>query len=236
MFLGIRTRYWLFLAASLVLIAGMVYANMSPVFAVRQVICTGPFADRIDDDNVTALAIGVNIFRVDKSDLAGRLLVSDNIAGVCISASLPHGLCLDINRFDPAALVLFDGRMYGLDRHVRLIPFDNCWTDIDLPILTGLKIGRLFDAPPDFRVAEVLTGLQKAKDDYPDLYGRIAEVNFSDRVYLTIHLTTGSQRFLAISRGFEAQLIKLAAIGSIAARSDEGCYNLQYDDIVIRGK
>jgi hypothetical protein len=116
------------------------------------------------------------------------------------------------------------------------IPFDSSWEDIDLPVLTGLKFDRLFAAPNDFRVAGVISGLLKIQQYLPELHRQIAEIDFSDRVYVIIHLTTGSERFLAHSRDFVTQLGKLDAVVNSGTRSDGGCYNLTYERVIIREK
>ena len=94
----------------------------------------------------------------------------------------------------------------------------------------------MFDTPKDYRVAEVICGLEEIKDEMPELYRQIAEIDFSDRVYVNIYLTTGNDRYLAGSRDFAGQLIKLDMVNRTVARSDDGCYNLLFDGVVIKQK
>ncbi len=232
MFLGIRKKYWLFLAATAFIAALLVFVNFSPLFAVRRIQTAGPLANRIAAKQAADSAAG-SVFRFDRDRLAKQLLASDRVENVTVTLDLPHTVNAAINDFRPVALLPAD-RIYGLDRHCRVIPFDTSWESLDLPVLTGLKFDHVFDAPNDFRVANVIAGLTKIRESLPDLHRQIAEIDFSDRVYVIIHLTTGSERFLAHSRDFATQLAKLDAVVNSGTRSDGGCYNLTYENVVIR--
>jgi len=235
MFLGIRKKYWLFLGATALIVALLVFANFSPLFAVRRIRTAGPLAGRIAASKLAADSSRASVFRFDRDRLAKRLLKSDRVENVTISLDLPHTINATVNEFQPVALLL-SKIMYGLDRYCRVIPFDSTWESMDLPVLTGLKFDRIFEAPHDFRVAGVVAGLMEIRESLPDLHRQIAEIDFSDRVYVIIHLTTGSERFLAYSRDFSNQLAKLDAVVNSGTRSDGGCYNLTYDNVVIKEK
>ena len=235
MSLGIRKKYWWYLGATILLAGLMVFLHLSPVFAVKGAVMQGPFAERLDGLSQKYLNTGENIFRFDRSRLARDLLHQDKIGNVRLSLSLPNGIKGDVNRFEPVVLVMTD-QIYGLDRHCRLVPYDPAWKNLDVPVLTGLKVIGLFQVPDDFRVAEVINGLIEIENRMPDLYRQIAEIDFSDDVYVSIYLTTGTDRYLAVSRNFTAQLIKLDVVSRTVARSDDGCYNLLYDGVVIKQK
>lgn len=235
MFLGIRKKYWWFLLSTLTMVGLMIFLHLSPVFAVRQAELQGPYADKLDDISQDCAQSQENVFRLDKGKWAEMMLARENVENVRLSIRLPHSIKGEINRFDPAALIMTD-RLYGLDRFYRLIPYDSTWDKIDLPLLTGLKINGLFRAPQDYRVADILSGLMEIKDEMPELYRQIAEIDFSDDVYVSIYLTTGTDRYLAGSRNFVAQLIKLDIVNRTVARSENGCYDLLYDGVVVKLK
>jgi hypothetical protein len=213
----------------------MVVLHLSPVFAVRQAELKGPYADKLDDISRDCVQSQENIFSFDKEYWAETILARENVENVRLSIKLPCSIMGEINRFEPAALVMTD-RLYGLDRFCRLIPYDSTWDKIDLPLLIGLKINGLFRGPQDFRAVDVLSGLMEIKDKMPELYRQIAEIDFSDDVYVSIYLTTGTDRYLAGSRNFVAQLIKLDIVNRTVARSENGCYDLLYDGVVIKLK
>ena len=233
MFLGIRKKYWIFLGLTALMAGLTAFLQTSPVFAVREARVQGPFAEQLDMSSGELTPPGCNLFLLDREAMAENMLKHEQVDNVRLSLRLPGGINAQINRFEPAALVMAD-RLYGLDCHCRLIPYDPAWKEIDRPILTGLKFHRLFRAADDYRVAEVLAGLMKIKDKVPDLYRQIAEIDFSDRVYITVYLTTKTHRYLAASRDFTTQLIKLDAFSRAISGSDDGCYNLVYDGVVIK--
>ncbi len=235
MFLGIRKKYWLFLAGTASIAGVLVFLNFSPLFAVRRIQTTGPLANRVSPEKQAQNASAGTVFRFDRGELAKQLLHSDRVENVTVSLGLPHTIHATINEFQPVALLLA-GHVYGLDRYCRVIPYDSSWESLDFPVLTGLKFDRVFSAPNDFRVAGIIAGLTEIKESLPNLHRQIAEIDFSDRVYVIIHLTTGSERFLAHSRDFATQLAKLDAVVNSGTRSDGGCYNLTYDNVVIREK
>ena len=235
MFLGIRKRYWFVLIATAITAGAVVFASLSPVFAVRRIDLTGPFAAKLERMTQREMISPGSVFRIDKKELAEEMLLLDYIENVSLSLDFPYGIKGEINRFQPVALVLTDN-LYGLDQYCRLLPYDSAWTELDLPVLTGLGCNRLFRGPGDFRVANVVAGLREIELSLPDLYRQIAEIDFSDRVYVGIYLTTGSNRFTASSRDFASQLWKLEAVKDSAARSADGSYNLIYDGVVVKEK
>jgi len=233
MFLGIRKKYWLILAVSAAIMGVMAFFDFAPFFAARHITVEGPFADRLGDGLDISRQGAISVFRYDRAALARDMLASKHIENVRVSLDLPHSIIAAVNQFRPEALVLSDA-LYGIDRYSRLLPYDSSWEHIDLPILTGLDCGRIYTAPRDFRVAEVIAGLVEIRGRLPRLYRQIAEIDFSDRVYVIIHLTTGSERYRAHSIDFATQLGKLSAVVNSGTRSDDGYYNLTYDGVVIK--
>jgi hypothetical protein len=234
MFLGIRKKYWLYLASTVVLVGLMLFLNLSPVFAWRRTEVNGPYACRLEKVMQAGRWTQENLFRVDKHRVLEEALATEGIESIRIRLSLPDGIRAEVNRFEPVALVWGGGdRFFGLDRKCRLLPYDADWECIDLPVLTGLKCDRLFAPPSDFRVAEVISALETIRKDLPELHQQIAEIDFSDSVYVCLYMTSSQKRFLAKSINFASQLIKLHAISGITAWSEAGCCNLLYDDVVI---
>lgn len=235
MFLGIRRKYWLYLNAA-VLLAGLVlFLNLSPVFAWKRCNAHGPLSNKVEPvfaDNITQ---NQNIFQIDIKNILATGLAKKEIEKIGVRLTLPDGITAEVNRFEPVALVAGGNEnLMGIGCHCRLIPFDSEWADIDLPILSGLKLAGLFETPHDFRVAKVVKALNEIKKEAPKLYGQLAEIDFSDQVYLTLYLTSSKKRFRVMSNGLAGQILKLAAVGGVDDWSEGGCYNLIYDGLVIR--
>jgi len=233
MLLSVRGKYWGILLATLILAGGLVFVQLSPFFTFREAELRGPRAQNLSDVTNQWMRGGVNIFRLDRSSLVRTMLARQDIASVSLTMAFPGAIRAEVNHYAPVALVLADS-LYGLDCHSRLIPYDSAWEALDLPVITGLVCRRLFTVPDDLRTADVVEGLMQTRQEMPELYRQIAEIDFSDSLCVSIYLTTGAERFTAVSADFASQLAKLDAVRNSVSRSDGGCYDLQYDGVVIR--
>lgn len=233
MFLGIRKKYWAFLGVTLLLAGMMVFLQASPWFTIKTVNASGPYAETARQVADRCLTGTQNLFRFHKPDLVQQMMTEKHIAKVALSVRPFNGLKATVNCFEPVALVMGEN-LFGLDYFCRLLPYDSAWEKVDLPIMTGLPEAMLFTSPGDYRIANVVAGLVAIKNEIPDLFRQIAEIDFSDNVYVSVYLTTGNNRYLAGACDFTAQLIKLDAVSRTVARSDDGSYNLMYDGVVIK--
>ena len=235
MFLGIRKKYWYYLAGTLVMAATVIFVNYSPLFDLQEVRCQGPDAKRLKPVTEGLLNEAGNLFRLEGDSFLEKALEIKGISRVSFKLSPPHAIIAEVNRFEPVARV-WNGtdRMPGIDCYCRLVPYDQFWNEYDLPVLTGLKVGKMFEAPDDYRLMEVIAALQNIKDEQSELYNRIAEVNFSEGVYLNIFLKTSAAKYQAISHNLAGQLRKLPSASGLDNWAESGCYNLAYKDVVIR--
>jgi len=233
MFWGIRGKYWLCFAVTLLLTTGVVFAHLSPVFALRHTQVRGPYADKLKGLMQRRQQMRENLFAMNKDRLLSEALLPNEIGNVKLRLAIPGGLLTEVNRFQPVAL-LWKDQLLGIDRFCRVVPFDTAWKEMDLPILTGLAAGHLFEAPSDFRVAGIIAGLDSARQSLPDLYDQIAEIDFSDSLYIKIYMTTSAKKFLATSGDFVSQLVKMQAINNLQNWSDSVYYNLLYDGVIVR--
>ncbi|NMC44822.1 MAG: hypothetical protein GYA46_12960 [candidate division Zixibacteria bacterium] len=233
MILGVRKGYWLLLALALMVVGAIVFAQVSPLFAVKGLAVAGPHAESFTSVLRNRLLLEDNLFQLDKQRILGEAMRQDDIGNIAFHFSWSGVINAEVNRFEPVALI-GDREMAGIDRRGRMIPFDVEWGQVDLPILTGLKTRKLFEPPRDFRVMEVIAGLDSTRARMPAFYRQIAEVDFSDPTYLTVYLTSNTSRFLAVSRGFAQQMVKLYAVSGREDWCDGMVYNLAFDDVVIK--
>jgi cell division septal protein FtsQ len=233
MILGVRRHFWWLFAATLLLAAAAVFVRVSPIFAVKRSVLSGPLHEKAGAVSANCRLDRANLFAFDVNRFLNEVLAQDGIGRVTVTYAFPDGLRADINRFRPVALV-FGRTLQGLDRHCRLIPYDSAWDDLNLPILTGLRPGRLFSAPDDFRLPEIVSGLAQVAAVHPALARRIAEIDFSDSLFVTIRVTTGPEIYQAAGHDFARQLYKLQAVSRLLDTPDDGLYRLQYDGLVIR--
>ena len=133
MFLGLRKKYWYYLIASLLMIGLMVFFQLSPAFALKRIDWQGSFTKDLDKVSKDFLCPSQNLFRFDRKELAQTLLDREDIINAHLSLKFPDGIYGEINRFDPAALIIDNG-LYAFDRHCRLIPYESTWDEISLPV------------------------------------------------------------------------------------------------------
>ncbi len=233
MLFGVRTKFWWCLAATALLIGGVIFANVSSVFALQNCTVEGPLAEQLKASGIDSLQYGRNVFWLDSDAYMEKLLSFDRVDNVRLNLNLPTGISADINQFTPDALVLTN-EVYGLDKSCRILPYDSLWQTKNLPVFTGLPKVSMFSVPNDYRVAEVLGGLLTIREELPELFNQIAELDFSDKTYIKIYVTTSTETFLARSHEFDNQLYKLQAIMEVAASDANAIYNLSYDGVVIK--
>jgi len=223
------------LAATVILAAGMVFAQLSPVFALKRVELTGPLCENarvLMDDMVKEHP---HILSLNQGNLVRKLLAQNGIDNVSLDWMVPDGLTAKVNCFAPAALVLTgDGTIKALDKFGRLIPFDHEWADFDCPVLSGLPEGKLFEPLADYRLAEVIAVLNVIRDQNPGLYAMLAEFNFSDPVFIKLRTTVSHSVFLVRSHCLANQLRRLEVVCRQEKWENRYVYDLTYKGKVIR--
>ena len=93
---------------------------------------------------------------------------------------------------------------------------------------------KLFEIPDDFRLAEVIRGLDRLRETDADLYGVIAQIDFSDKVFLEMRTTISRSLFRMRSHRFYDQLQRLKQVCLHEEWNNHYVYDLTYDDFVIR--
>ncbi|MFH1698954.1 MAG: hypothetical protein ABIE07_00065 [Candidatus Zixiibacteriota bacterium] len=232
MFLGIRKKYWICLIITAVIGGSTIFANISSVFGWKAIEYLGPGVDALKPKLENA-PDETNIFRVNKSSMIETIMALDGIHNVALNYDLPSGIRAEVNRFRPLAMLASDD-LYGIDRFCRVIPYDTTWESKDMPIITGLNTQRQFNQPDDFRMADVIHGLEEIKENSPELFAQIAEIDLSSKIYLEISLTTGHESYLAISEDLADQLYKLHLFRETGLGAQGGQFNLQYAGLVIK--
>ncbi len=225
----------MYLLATIVLVAATAVVYYSPVFALRTSTVSGPYSELAAELLNRFADTGTSLFRQPVSKLADTAASLNAIRRIDISYKLPGTLTARTNVFDPVALVISsDNRLFGLDAHGRLLPPDSAWNIGTMPIVNGFSLPDLFEEPDDFRLGAMLKQLVKLRDEHNDLYAHIAEIDFSDSVYIHIYLITSNCTFMVTGDDLERQLRKLAEIAKLPEWSDAAVYDLHYDDVVIR--
>ena len=175
------------------------------------------------------------LLTMNHSRLAKSILTQNGIDKINLNWIVPDGLAAEVNRFCPVALVLMkDGTIKALDKFGRLIPFDSEWADFDCPVLAGLPDGKLFEPLPDYRVGEVITALNDIRKQEPDLYAVLAELDFSDPVFINLRTTVSHSVFRMQSHHIAEQLQRLVLVCGQEEWENNFVYDLTYKGKVIR--
>lgn len=170
-------------------------------------------------------------------ELAKTLLADDDVYKVDVSYRLPGELAIQTNEFEPVCFVVGQetGKLFGLNRRVRLIALDARTINWEQPVFTGLRTGNLHSFCDDPRVLLVVEQLEEMRRTRVDLYRLVDEVDFSEREYLDVmvagvpyhlqvrpdHLLRDFDRFVEFTRNYEADLTGVVRM------------DLRYEDMVI---
>lgn len=119
-------------------------------------------------------------------DLAVSLLARDDVHRVDIDYRLPGELVIKTNRFESVCFVVGQqsGKLFGLNRHGRLVYPDWERVDWEQPVFTGLETGDVFSFCTDPRVRPVIDQLQHMRECRGELFRLVAELDFSEKDYL----------------------------------------------------
>jgi hypothetical protein len=123
-------------------------------------------------------------------ELAGGLLIDEDINKVDISYRLPNALAITTNDIDPVTFVVSErtGKLYGLDVFGRVVPLRPTDEDFERPVLVNAGVTAMFEECRDSRVSLAVGQLNEFRSDHTDLFRLIAELDFtnSDRIVVTV--------------------------------------------------
>jgi len=169
--------------------------------------------------------------------LASALLDRNDVFKVDVSYRLPGELDIRTNAFEPACYVVGQesGKLFGLTRYGRLISIDRDRLDWERPVFTGLVTGDLHTFCRDPRVKVTIDQLTVLRDERPDMYRLLDELDFGEPNYLRAsisglpflllvrsdRLVDDLDRFIEFAQRFQPDLAGVYRI------------DLRYDDMVI---
>jgi len=120
----------------------------SPYFAIKEVAVRG--VRELTEKEVLELAKvkpQTNIMGINKEVIASRVAVNPWVKTIYIGRELPDRLVLDIRERKPVALVKENGIFYLIDGEGHIFKKLSHGDDVDLPVITGVKIN-LAEKPP----------------------------------------------------------------------------------------
>jgi hypothetical protein len=176
------------LAGSAALVIFIVTLHVTDVCRLDAVTLNGEVVP--DFEKQYGLTAGAMVTNQPLSDLADQLLADDEIRKIDIAVDLPGGVAITTNQFEPDALVLSErtGKLYGLEAFGRVVPLPDGDTDWERPLLVNARVAELYERCDDVRVPMVLDELAELREENPDLYRLVAEVDLAaaDHVVVTV--------------------------------------------------
>lgn len=171
------------------LIAAFLFIN-SPYFAVSAVVVEGnKYMTNEDVYRVAGIPADINIFRVSTGEMRGRLVRDLRVSEAEVSRRFPGTIAISIKERQPLAYVACSYGFVQLDRQgLVLAAFKNI-KQIDLPIITGTRVGAVYvgDKAENAALKNILLFLGELDEA---TLGQLSEVNVrpaGDLVAYTAH-------------------------------------------------
>lgn len=122
--------------------------------------------------------------------LGEALLKKSNIFKVDISYNLFNQIDIATNKFKPTCFMLdkYSSNIYGVNSMGRVVDLENCDYNWDNPVLTSVGFKRIFGYADDSRVEVVVKQLIQTKEDFPEVYSLIDEIDFGNAKFLKVSL------------------------------------------------
>jgi len=186
MSLRVRKPYLYLLLITIVMVAGIFFAHYSSLFAFHEV--------RFEEGAVTAdtslfnTAMGNNLFKVEFSEFAGVLLENKRVLKVDIDYSLPDGIKVSFNKMKAVAVVVTPDGILGISSEGFLIPYEEKDCGIDCPVLTGCKVGSLYQEVLEDDINLVIDNLNRLCTADRDCYLLLSNIDLSSEEYISVYI------------------------------------------------
>ncbi len=142
MILQVRRKYKLFLLATILLLAGVVFIRLSDAFNLKEVSAVPEGI--ICQSELLAAPIGENIFNFSGNKYIDRVIANKQVINAKLDFGFPDKLKIVLNEIKPLALVSSNGKFFVLDELGYLSEFENRPTSFNFPIIIGAGECRLF--------------------------------------------------------------------------------------------
>ena len=186
--------YWFVI---ILLLIGIVLVSLfSPFFDVQTIVVEGNHKIMPETlVNISTVAKGTNIFRINKQRAERNILNMPYVESVEIIRKFPNTVVIQIEERKPVGYIPFMGSKICIDQKgnvLEVISSDIESEQLPLPIITGLKFNEFKLGEPlkidDIDKFNVILSCVKEIMNH-DLLGKISEINIYDinNIKMTIH-------------------------------------------------
>ncbi len=164
----------------------MISINYTDAFQLEKVYLDGKELSNWEKD-LDNIDSGTTIKQPLKS-AAKSLLDKKDIFRIDIAIKIPHEIEITTNDFKPFCFVLdkSGGKLLGLDQQARIIPLTNDAIDWECPVITGVKVKKIFYRSENVRLVVLLGELKKLYENHLDLFRAIEEIDISNDKYAKV--------------------------------------------------
>ena len=179
-----------------IMMLAVIFFGLAVLFVVDLVNVCPLEAVTLDNKPVTSfdekfcLEKDRSLFHQPLDSLARELLKRNDVVRVEVDYDLPRGLNIVTNDLEPVCFVVDrdSGRLYGLDNQARVIETGKFVRDWELPVLTNVRVEKLYRACPDYRVNLLVAQLERLRGEHLDLFRLISEVDLENSRYAIVSL------------------------------------------------
>ncbi len=173
----------------------------------------------------------------ESETLAESLLKKKNIYRVEIVPEFPNQINIYTNQFEPEAFLLDSkrNRLVGIDKQLRVFPLDKMKPDWEQPVVTGIKIGKMYSRCADANAETLIKQLGSLKEQNVDLFRMIDEIELLKRGKAVVRLA-GLNTDVIIPLRDLRQKMKQLAVFVTRYQTDIGNIkkiNLCFDEMII---
>jgi cell division protein FtsQ len=215
-------------------VAGGHWLLTTPRFAVTSVEVRG--ASRTSPEQILAVAAiprGTNIFRLDTTDVTGRVESLPAVRRADVVRELPDRVVISVEERRPFTLV-HGGRLHWMDEEGRLLGASLAAVAPPMPVISGLtadELASMRTAPgPKARAAvAVIRALLRSGTG---LTAEISEIDMSRREGPVLYTVDGVEVRLG-SEDWEERLARLVGVLAQVAAQDVRTVDLRFRDQVV---
>lgn len=187
--LHLSKKYQLIMLAVIVFGAGIgITMNLTSACALNTVCLNDQPVEKWSER--FGLVEQTSLLKQPLDSLGEALLKKNNIFKVDISYNLFNRIDIATNNFKPVCFMLdkYSAGIYGVNDNGRVVDLENCDYSWDNPVMTSIGFKKIFDYADDNRVEVVVRQLVQLKDEFPEVYHLIDEIDFGNSKFLKVSL------------------------------------------------